>query len=421
MSGPLIRDIPHIKKNLENAKNMKAFKDVMPLLGPMLRLFGVDTKGMQEALSEADNLERMAEDIASVPDRFNDLFAGRGWIIYDFMNLDVAKEAISKAETGDIDGAEAFLVEYYSPETIEWKLRTMYGVKAFRPRMSLAEKALIDYREERYHACVPVMLALLDGMVNEVHEKRRGFFAQEVDLQAWDSIAAHSKGLNVLTKIFQTGHYKTTTEPVTIPYRNGILHGMDLGYDNKMVAAKAWAALFAARDWAVRAEGGKLAEPPKEPEKGLLQVLSEAAEQQRKLNEDRARLDAWCPRSIRVGEDVLKSGEPKAFAEGTPERKLVEFLTYWKARNYGRMAQCFARMLKTSVNKDAAKVRTNYQSKKLQSFELLAIDDKAAAVTEITVRLWYEEDQATECDVTFRILNEDAEANPAARDKPDTE
>jgi len=421
MAEQFIRDIPHIKQTLENARNMKAFKDAMPLLGPVLRLFGIDTKGMKDALSEADNLQRMAEDLASVPDRFNDLFSARGWIIYDFMNLDAAKTAISQAEAGDMDGAEAYLVEYYSPETVEWKLRTMYGVKAFRPRMELAEKALVDYREERYHACVPVVLALLDGMVNEVHERRRGFFAHEVDLEAWDSIAAHSKGLNVLTKIFQTGRYKTTTDQITIPYRNGIIHGMDLGYGNRIVAAKSWAALFAARDWAVRAEGGKLTEPPKEPEKGLLQVLREAGEQRRRLNEDRARIEAWSRRNIQIGTDIPATGEPEVFAEMSPERKLVEFLTYWKARNYGRMAQCFARMLQTSVNKDAARVRGNYQSKRFSSFELLEVDDQAPAITEIKVRLQYEEGQVVSREVTFRLLNEDSESNPAVRGKPGSE
>lgn len=104
----------------------------------------------------------------------------------------------------------------------------------------MTQKALADYEEERYYACVLVVLALLDGLVNELHEKRRGFFSSEIDLTAWDSMSAHDKGLNVLANIFQTGRYTTTTDSITIPYRNGIMHGMDLSFDNKMVAAKAW-------------------------------------------------------------------------------------------------------------------------------------------------------------------------------------
>lgn len=415
MSEPLIRDIPHIKKNLEQVKGVKSLKTAMPFLGPVLKLFGVDVGQMKEALAGTGELERMAEELASIPDSFNDLFSGRGWIIYDFMNVEVAKAAIKKGESGDIDGAEADLVDYYSPETVEWTLRTMLGIKAFRPRMPLAEKALDDYREGRYHACVPVVLALMDGLVNGLHEKRRGFFAEEVDLKAWDSIAAHSKGLNTLTRIFQTGRYKTTTDPITLPYRNGIMHGMDLGYDNKTVAAKSWAALFATRDWAVRAEQGTLSEQPEKPKKTwgeLFHLIRENAE-------DRARIEAWKPRDIRLGEDVPVSGEASDFEEGTAEHALAEFLNYWKARNYGYMSHRLPVREREPMNKAAARVRENFSGKKLQGFEFRNISENAAALTLIEAKLMYEEDgKPVESSVTFRLINESEDGSPCVSGKP---
>jgi hypothetical protein len=415
MSEPLIRDIPHIKKNLEQAEGIKSLKAAMPLLGSVLKLFGVDVDQMKEALAGSDELERMAEELASLPDRFNDLFAGRGWIIYDLMNVEVAKAAIKKAESGDMDGAEADLVAYYSPETVEWKLRTMLGIEAFRPRMPLAEKALIAYREERYHACVPIVLALMDGLVNELHEKRRGFFAEEADLQAWDSIAGHSKGLNALTRIFQTGRYKTTAESITLPYRNGILHGMDLGYDNKMVAAKTWAALFATRDWAVKAEQGTLKERPEKPEK----TWGELFQQIRETAEDRSRLEAWKPRDIRLGEDVPISGEAGDFKEGTPEHALVEFLDYWRARNYGYMSRRLPVREREPMNKAAARIRENFSAKKFLDFELQSISENAAAVTLIEAKLKYEEDgQPVERSMIFRLINESGDGTPCVSGKP---
>ena len=131
MEEPLIRDIPTIKRNLELVKGMKSLKAIMPLLKPVLRLFGLNVEGVSDALSQIPELERMAEELAAVPDRFNDFFAERGWIIYDMMNVEIAKAAIAKAEGGDIDGAEADLVDYYNAETVEWNLQTMYGVRAF--------------------------------------------------------------------------------------------------------------------------------------------------------------------------------------------------------------------------------------------------------------------------------------------------
>jgi hypothetical protein len=258
-------------------------------------------------------------------------------------------------------------------------------------------------------------------MVSELHDKRRGFFAEEVDLQAWDSIAAHSKGLNVLVSIFQKGRKTTRIEPIFLPYRHGIIHGMDLGYDNKVVAAKTWAALFATRDWALKAERDMLQAPAEEPKKSWAEIFREHGQSIRKNAEDRARLEAWKRREIRVGEDVPTAGGPDAFTADTPERKLVEYLNYWRSRNYGGMAQCLPANQRNPISKAAGQVRSVYGSRSLEGFELQEIDDQAAAVTEIKVRVWcHEGGQVLQLDHTFRFINEDTQGNPVTRGKPNS-
>src|SRR5690349_17135174 len=106
MQNARIQDIPTIKKLLNDIKAMKTIKAAMPFVGPLLRLLNVDISRMNNSLSNIDELEQMVNEYAVVPDRFNDLFATRGWIIYDLMNVEIAKAAIEKAEKGDIDGAE---------------------------------------------------------------------------------------------------------------------------------------------------------------------------------------------------------------------------------------------------------------------------------------------------------------------------
>lgn len=81
-------------------------------------------------------------------------------------------------------------------------------IKAFKPRMRLINLALDDYLAERYHAIIPVVLALTDGLVNELHPDRRGISAEKTELQAWDSIAAHSQGLGKLKSILFKGRKK---------------------------------------------------------------------------------------------------------------------------------------------------------------------------------------------------------------------
>ncbi len=416
---PCIRDIPKINKPIQDIQNLKIAKEALPLLNPFQKQLGIDTNKMDSELSKVEEMGRSAEELASLPDRFNDLFAERGWIIYEFMNLEVAKAAIKKAESGDIDGAETDLVNYYDDKIVGWNISSMKSVEAFIPRWHLAQKALIDYREARYHACVPVVLALIDGIVNEAHEKGRGmklgFFAENANLDAWDSISANSRGLRVLAGIFRKGRKKTTIEQISIPYRNGILHGMDLGYDNKMVAAKAWAALFSVRDWAIKAEQGLLDPQPLEKPITWSQVIKQIRE-----NEvDMRKLQEWKPRVLKLGENIPATGGPDNYEDGTPERKLAEFLSNWKKAkpDYRIMADCV--LLNSRDNKKAipARIRKTYDSKHLQSFELTGIRDTAAARTVIQANLVYEEfGNQVEKSVEFIMINNGADGKPAVRE-----
>jgi hypothetical protein len=254
-------------------------------------------------------------------------------------------------------------------------------------------------------------------MVNAANEKRRGFFSEEVALTAWDSISAHERGLGELAKILQKGRYKTNTEPIAIPFRNGILHGMDLAYDNKAVAAKCWAALFATRHWAARAERGQLEAPPNKPPsswRDTFRALSEHAE-------NKKRLEGWQSRQAAVGLEIPPSGSPEAYAEGSPERKLAEYLSLWSKRNYGHMAKCLSPKLGPPPNKAPAQLRDTFKSKALRSWEFTSINDFAAAVTEIGTLLVYEEGgQRVERSFTFRLMNVDSNGDGAVRGKPGT-
>lgn len=396
-----IRDIPQIAENLNNVKNLATVKKTMPFCRPFLKILGIDTQKIDEALVKVDNLIVQMKEISEIPDRFNNIFASRGWVIYELLELEVVKNAVKKAESGDVDGAEIDLVDYYSVEKVRWHLQAMNAIHAFFPRTSLAQKAVIDYEAERYHACVPVVLALLDGLVNELQEKRRGFFAEEVDLKAWDSISAHEDGLNKLVKTFSTSRNKLTTEQIPIPYRNGIMHGMDLGYDNKMVAAKTWAALFAIRDWALKAEKGLLKSQPKKQEKTWKEIINQS-NQNKKTKEQ---LEQWKPRTILIG-----TNEVSFLSEGTPERKLATYLNSWIKKNYGQMAQCISLPKDCSIKKAPSLLRNHLSSKNLKSFEFISIKDSAPAMSIIEINLVFEEyEQEISKIFGFRLINEDVQ------------
>ena len=168
-------DIPSIRKVLDQLEQFSKVKAALPVLKPLLSIAGVDSAALSNSLHSIEDLQKQANQLAHTLDRFNELFAPRGWIAYDLLNTDVAKTAIAAAETGDLVQAENVLVQYYNADQVAVQLNTLWGIKAFRPRLRLAELALADYREGRYHASIPVVLALLDGMVNEL--ANLGFFS----------------------------------------------------------------------------------------------------------------------------------------------------------------------------------------------------------------------------------------------------
>jgi hypothetical protein len=233
-------------------------------------------------------------------------------------------------------------------------------------------------------------------------------------MQIWKHGILSLATAKALAGVFNKGRYKTTSDQITIPYRNGILHGMDLGYDNKMVAAKAWAALFSVRDWAIKAEQGLLDPQPPENPISWSQVIKQINE-----NEvDKLKLQEWKPRVIKIGQDIPATGGPDDYEDLTPERTLALFLSKWKDAkpNYGTMADCI--LLNSRDNKNAmpARIRKIYNSKHLQSFEFTGIRDTAAARTVIQANLVYEEfgNQVGKT-VEFILINNSADGKPSVR------
>ena len=66
-------------------------------------------------------------------------------------------------------------------------------------------------------------------------------------------------------------------------------------------------------------------------------------------------------------------------------------------------------------------MRATFQSKRLDGFELLSVEDQAAAVSLITVRrLFKSDDGPTEDTLTYRLIRVDSNHEIAARTTPGT-
>lgn len=167
-----IRDIPSYRRIEKDAEGVNIIRKLWPLM-KMLGLVKTDFPISEETLAD---LRSQANELVGLPDKFNTAFSSRGWIAYETLSLDLLRRAVGLSQAGKADEAEAEILSYYKSEKkLIWHLRTMMAVRAWRPRETLANLAMADYLAGRYHATIPVVLALMDGLVSDL--ATTGFFA----------------------------------------------------------------------------------------------------------------------------------------------------------------------------------------------------------------------------------------------------
>ena len=364
---------------------------------------------MDQVFNELSNIKKQSE-ILKLPDQFNERFAKQGWIAYESMSMEVMQTAINIHDTNGQNSAENFLAESYNAENLKWGIRRFNGHPEFRRRIRLAELAREDYLAGRYHACIPLLLSMLDGIVNDV-SKHVGFFAESTDLTAWDCIAAHESGLQTLSALLSKGRNKTNESPISIPYRNGILHGRELAFDNKLVAAKVWAALFAAKDWAVAISEGKKM-PKQKKEKSWSELLSQLSENQRQ----KKLLENWRPRVVEEISYLPHFGEANQLPSDTPERAVADFIENWIAKKYGLIAQSLLYFTEEPLGKKSGKARKDFGDYIPFAYKVISINDETAAISLVDVELdFHLKEHPITKKVSVRVIYQDNENNPVVR------
>ncbi len=128
MSGERIQDIPSFTDLLNNIHDLSKLQRVLPALNMLNMILGharvpkAETDAQRAVLIE---LAEKAKELVTLPDRFNNLFAERGWIMYEMMAVPVAQSAVALAELGNLNEAEQLLTNYYEEETIRIHLTVL--------------------------------------------------------------------------------------------------------------------------------------------------------------------------------------------------------------------------------------------------------------------------------------------------------
>lgn len=374
--------------------DIKAMKLVAVLLKPGQR-------------KQIKKMEKQVDNMIAQTTAFNDRFSSHGWCAYDSMSFSLMERANATFEEKGLEVAEKVLIDYYKSDVSNITHWIKNSAEAFAIRYNLIQQFFEDHFAERYYASVPLGLIIIDGAVNDF-TKSKGFFAEGTTVDAWDCLVGCSDGLAKLKSIFNQNRTKTNTEVITLPYRNGILHGRDLNYANEYVSCKCVSLMFAVADWMKmksseevrKAKYEKMINPP--PIKESLARLEET----KKIREEIA---TWKQREIVVGKDIPVSGMPEDYIDYSYISVVVQMLLSWKNQNYGDLSNYLQRLFSgdLSAGKRAGECRKMFEHKILERFEIMEIEERACALSKVVVKVfWANGKQRKEAILTFGCVYE---------------
>lgn len=415
-----ISDNPSYMDILNQIRRLNSLINILPL------------NSKKKLKKELLAIEEQINDLRFEPDKFNQHYSDLGWIAYESMNSDLMKEVIKLAEDNKRDDGERLLLEYYADDNrIKYLLTRLKNRTGFTKKFKLLQKAYTDYKSGRFHSCIPIFLMIIDGVVDEVTKSNKGFFASEFDPNLWNSIVGHESGLAKIAKIYAKTRKRVNTEPITLPYRNGILHGKDINYDNDLVAAKCLATIFAVGDWVEQYESGKHIKPEPPKPKSILQQLKEfkeslvAFQKQHEENEKlKDEIEKWQPR--RLSEQYINNINlnKTSCISNSPEEKLSQFMTFFSTKNYGKLHDIIERYHdKASKGQYIQEIKSYIGDLSLISYTIISIKDCVPCISEIEVRINIIDKSKEEITFTTKcrmIYKKDAfNATPLVSSNPD--
>lgn len=368
-----INDIQKIKdlNNFVNEfeRNQKTYKQLLP------------NAKYKKALIDV----RKTKELIKLSSTYNDLFSEHGWIVHESLESQEIKEVIRIYNSNDFESAEKYIMQIYEGK-LENRLKVATSVMPLYSRRRLIDLAVLDFQERRYHACIPVILMLVDGVVNDIQDS--GLFSQNIELEVWDSISGHSEGLSKVVAIYNKGRKKTTNEPLTLPYRNGIMHGRDLNYDNKKVALKSFALIFYLSDW-IRA----YASEDLRKEKYLQETsftFDDVIKHKEKMEEHRQLQKKWKKRE----KIIIEEPDLEIYGINTPEGTAITFFRYIMVNNFGNPADFFSDNLFGDLSKQTriSRLKETFKNRSIETIDKVSCIDIGTANSKVKVELTYSSD-----------------------------
>lgn len=377
-----------------------------------LRIIGLGSNRISNLEDKIKQLETQLKELKETPQLFNEYFSDRGWVTYDNLNHEFMRKAIQTYKKKGLDEAEKLILEYYQPENMKYEFIRLKALPALLKRYKFIEYAINDYTEKRYYSAIPLLIMIIDGTVNEIVGK--GFHSERSEMDVWDSITNIDNGISKIRDIFRKGRNKTREEEISLPFRNGILHGMDLGYDNYTVAAKCWHFLFVVRDWGLSKQSEE-ARKEKFIKDSTIPSLKELGNNIMEINRVKEALKNWEKREI-SDEYINSLTEIEPTDSNLPETIALQFLEYWKKKNYGYMGKIYWSQFLYNGKSNIKEIRDQFADIPLKCFKITNISDEAAGISVIEI---FGELENQKKEFTIRMIYEGSDGYARSRNLHD--
>lgn len=116
---------------------------------------------------------------------------------------------------------------------------------------------------------------------------------------------------------------------------------------------------------------------------------------------------SWEKKVVTVGKDIPVNGTQESYEEYPYIVAVVEMLSAWKNKNYGKLSNYLQKMFPGNISdgKRAGECRKFFENKIFKTFELVEIEERACALSKVSVKaFWTHNGKEKEAVLTFECV-----------------
>ena len=356
---------------------LEQYAALKPLTG-LLELFSKDIKNALNGLEEqAINLKRTQAAVEDFKVRFTSL----GWTLFD----NIASNKILEATAADNDAtAEEILSDYFLKQSELEHFGYKFNSEKYGPWKQLYDTMVERILAEDYISGVPLIFIIIDGICLKFFQRHP--FSDASGNEVFDTLTSGPDTLEKAYALLGSTRRKTNEGEISVPYRHGIIHGLDTNYGHKVVAAKGINILRATMDY-VTASHTENIRVEKAIEEQTPPKWGDVIQSLKRNDSFKKSINAWKARPSIEGETLATFVTSNKLDPNSPEFTAADYLNAIVAKNYGALAQASIFWTEGTIGKRAGIMREDFKEIDINNWVITGYEDTASAATNVNATI----------------------------------